>query len=162
MTGWTTADIPPQHGRLAVVTGATGGLGYETALALAQAGAETVLASRSDTKGLAALERIRAAHPGANVRFEKLDLASLRSVAACADRLLAANQGIDLLVNNAGVMAPPRRQETEDGFELQFGTNYLGHFALTARLLPLLRRAAKPRVVNVSSVAARAGRHRPR
>ncbi len=158
MTGWTTADIPPQHGRLAVVTGATGGLGFETALALAGAGAEIVLASRNETKGAAALTKIRAAHPGAIVRFELLDLASLRSVATFADRLLAADRGIGLLVNNAAVMAPPQRQLTEDGFELQFATNYLGHFALTARLLPLLRRGPDARVVNLSSVASWQGK----
>ena len=156
MTGWTEADIPSQHGRLAVVTGATGatgGIGYETAFALARHGAEVVLASRNDRKGAAALQRIRAAHPGAGVSFESLDLGSLRSVAACAERLLAAGRGIDVLVNNAGIMALPHRQETEDGFERQFGTNYLGHFALTARLLPLLR-GRKARVVNVSSLAS--------
>jgi NAD(P)-dependent dehydrogenase (short-subunit alcohol dehydrogenase family) len=158
MTGWTIADMPPQHGRLAVVTGATGGLGFETAIALAAAGAEVVLASRNDSKGAEALEKIRAAHPAAQVRFEQLDLASLRSVAACADRLLAADRGIDLLVNNAAVMALPRRRETGDGFEQQFGTNYLGHFALTARLLPALRRGTRTRVVNVSSLAAWQGR----
>lgn len=155
--GWSTAAIPPQHGRLAVITGATGGLGYETALALAAAGAEVVLAGRSAGKGAAALARIRAAHAGSAVSFELLDLASLGSVAEFADRLLAAGRGIDLLVNNAGVMAPPRRQESQDGFELQFATNYLGHFALTARLLPLLRRGSGPRVVNLSSVAAHRG-----
>jgi NAD(P)-dependent dehydrogenase (short-subunit alcohol dehydrogenase family) len=152
--GWTRADIPSQGGRLAVVTGATGGLGYETALALAAAGAEVVLAGRNDAKGADALARLRAACPAATVRFERLDLASLASVAAFADTLLAADRGIDLLVNNAGIMAPPERRETADGFELQFATNYLGHFALTARLLPLLRRAGAARMVNVSSLAA--------
>lgn len=154
MTGWSAADIPPQHGRRAVITGATGGLGFETALALAGSGAEVVLASRDAGKGAAALARIRAAHAGALVSFEPLDLASLRSVANCADRLLAAGRGIDILVNNAAVMAPPRREATEDGFERQFATNYLGHFALTARLLPLLRRAARARVVTLSSLAS--------
>lgn len=147
-------EIPSQSGRLAVVTGATGGLGYETALALAGAGAEVVLASRSDTKGADALARLRAAHPGAAVRFERLDLASLDSVAAFAERLLAESRGIDLLVNNAGVMALPERQVTVDGFERQLATNYLGHFALTARLLPLLRRVPGARMVGVSSLAA--------
>jgi NAD(P)-dependent dehydrogenase (short-subunit alcohol dehydrogenase family) len=151
---WTTVDIPPQSGRLAVVTGATGGLGYETALVLAAAGAEVVLAGRNESKGAHALARIRAAHPGATARFERLDLASLDSVAAFAETLLAAGRGIDLLVNNAGVMAPPERQVTVDGFELQFATNYLGHFALTARLLPLLRCVPGARMVNVSSLAA--------
>ncbi|MBK1721184.1 SDR family oxidoreductase [Thiocystis violacea] len=151
---WTTADIPSQDGRLAVITGGTGGLGYETALALAAAGAEVVLAGRNDSKGANAVARIRAAHPDATARFERLDLASLASVAAFAEVLLAENRGIDLLVNNAGVMALPGRQVTVDGFERQFATNYLGHFALTARLLPLLRRVAGARMVNVSSLAA--------
>ena len=152
--GWTTVDIPSQSGRLAVVTGATGGLGYEAALALAAAGAEVVLAGRNDSKGANAVARLRAAHPGATVRFERLDLASLASVAAFAQTMLATGRGIDLLLNNAGIMAPPDRQLTVDGFELQFATNYLGHFALTARLLPLLRRVPGTRVVNVSSLAA--------
>ncbi len=152
--GWTTVNIPSQSGRLAVVTGATGGLGYETALALATAGAEVVLAGRNDSKGARALARLRAVHPDASARFELLDLASLASVTAFAEKMLAAGQGIDLLVNNAGVMAPPKRQLTVDGFELQFATNYLGHFALTARLLPLLRSIPGSRVVNVSSLAA--------
>ena len=154
MKGWTAADIPSQSGRLAVVTGATGGLGYETALALAGAGAEVVLAGRSDHKGAIALARLLATHPGATARFERLDLASLASVAHFAETMLAGGRGIDLLVNNAGVMAPPVRQLTVDGFELQFATNYLGHFALTARLLPLLQRVPGARVVKVSSMAA--------
>ena len=152
--GWTRGDIPSQSGRLAVVTGATGGLGYETAQALAGAGAEVILAGRNEAKGANALERLRAAHPDATVRFERLDLASLASVAAFADKLLVAGRGVDLLVNNAGVMALPQRRETIDGFELQFATNYLGHFALTARLLPLLRCVNAARMVNVSSLAA--------
>jgi len=152
--GWTTVDIPSQSGRLVVVTGATGGLGYETARALAAAGAEVVLAGRNDSKGANALARLRAAHPEATARFGRLDLASLASVAAFAETLLAAGRGIDLLVNNAGVMALPERQVTADGFEMQFATNYLGHFALTARLLPLLRRVPGARLVNVSSLAA--------
>ncbi len=153
MTGWTTADIFSQHGRLAVVTGATGGIGYETAFALAAAGAEVVLASRDPAKGRAALARIAGALPAATVRFEVLDLASLRSVGDFAGRLLAGGRGIDLLVNNAAVMGLPRRRESEDGFELQFATNYLGHFALTGRLLPLLRRGGQARVVNLGSLA---------
>lgn len=152
--GWTTLDMPSQQGRLAVVTGATGGLGYETARALAGAGAEVVLAGRNESKGAAALARICAAHPGARVRFERLDLAALDSVANFAERLLAEDRAIGLLVNNAAVMALPHREATVDGFERQFATNYLGHFALTARLLPLLRRAPRARVVNVSSLAA--------
>ena len=154
MAQWTTADIPDQTGRSAVVTGA-GGLGYETALALARANAEVILAGRSAEKGAASVDRIKAQVPQANIRFEDLDLASLASVAAFANRMAAQHGTLDLLVNNAGVMAPPHRRATTDGFELQFGTNYLGHFALTAHLLPLLRAARASRVVEVSSIAHR-------
>jgi len=155
MAKWTTNDIPPQKGKLAIVTG-TGGLGYETALALAAAGAETIVAGRNETKGRETIRKILALSPRAAVRFEKLDLADLASVAAFAGRMLAADRPIDILVNNAGVMTPPQRQSTVDGFELQFGTNYLGHFAMTARLLPLLR-GNGARVVQVSSGAHRMG-----
>jgi len=158
MTGWTIAEMPSQAGRLAVITGATGGLGFETALALAGAGAEIVLTGRNPAKGAEALARLRAAHPGANARFGWLDVASLESVAAFAQTMLAEGRGVDLLINNAGVMALPQRQLSADGFELQFATNYLGHFALTARLLPLLRRAPAARVVNLASLAAHHGR----
>lgn len=147
--------IPSQAGRTAVITGATGGLGYETALALAAASADVVLTGRNAKKGEAALAAIRKAHPAARIRFEHLDLASLASVSAFAARLAESAGSIDLLVNNAGVMALPERAETEDGFELQFGTNYVGHFALTGRLLPLLRRGTAPRVVSLSSIAHR-------
>ena len=157
MSAWAFSDIPPQQGRSAVVTG-TGGLGYETALALARAGGDVVLAGRNPDKGAASVARIKAAAPAARIVFESLDLASLASVEAFAGRLLAERPGLDLLVNNAGVMTPPSRQTTRDGFELQFGTNYLGHFALTARLLPLLRQGHAPRVVNVSSMAHRTGK----
>jgi len=143
---------------LAVVTGATGGLGYETAQALAGAGAEVVVIGRSAEKGRDALRRIEAAVPAGRVRLELADLASLESISACAARLLASGRPIDRLINNAGLMAPPMRATTADGFELQLGTNFLGHFALTARLLPLLCRALSPRVVTVSSVAHRIGR----
>lgn len=159
MADWTIKDIPDQSGRLAVVTGATGGLGLETALALAGAGAEVVLAARNPGKGREAVALIRARHPQANVRFEQVDLASLASVNAFADRLLAAGRPIDILVNNAGVMALAKRQTTADGFEMQFGTNYLSHFALTARLLPLLA-AAKAHVVQLASIAHKGGRIR--
>jgi NAD(P)-dependent dehydrogenase (short-subunit alcohol dehydrogenase family) len=154
---WSLQDIPSQKGKFAVVTGATGGLGYETALGLAQAGAEVILAGRNDTKGADASRRIMAVAPEVKVRFEKVDLASLASVRAFADRLLAQGHSIHILVNNAGVMAPPKRLTTEDGFELQFGTNHLSHFALTARLLPLLRKAREPRVVTVSSLMHKMG-----
>jgi NAD(P)-dependent dehydrogenase (short-subunit alcohol dehydrogenase family) len=154
MTKWTQADIPAQHGRTAIVTG-TGGLGFEDALALARAGASVVIAGRSGAKGAEALSRIRAAVPSAQVRFEHLDLASLATVAAFAARISERHEAVEILINNAGVMVPPHREVTADGFELQLGTNYLGHFALTAHLLPLLRKNA--RVVSLSSVAARAG-----
>lgn len=157
MTHWTIHDLPSQRGRRAIVTG-TGGLGFQTALALAQSGAEVTLAGRNAEKGAASVATIRAAVGGASIRFEVLDLASLRSVAVFGDRMLDRLEGVDLLVNNAGLMMPPVRSTTEDGFELQFGTNYLGHFALTARLLPLLRRGRKPRVVSLSSLAHRSGR----
>ena len=154
---WTLADMPPQTGRYAIVTG-TGGLGYETAVALAGAGASVLVAGRNAAKGAEALARIRAAHPAAEVAFEPLDLASLADIAAFALRTQAAGRPIDLLVNNAGVMMPPHRSLTSDGFELQFGTNHLGHFALTGRLLPLLRQGRGPRVVAVSSGAHNMGR----
>lgn len=157
MTGWTIADIPPQGGRTAVITGATGGLGYETALALAGAGAAVVLTGRNDAKGQDATQKIRGQFPDANISYQTLDLASLASVADFAARFAAAHASLDLLINNAGVMALPKRQTTADGFEMQFGTNYLGHYALTAHLLPLLRRGNQPRVVNLSSLAHRSG-----
>jgi NAD(P)-dependent dehydrogenase (short-subunit alcohol dehydrogenase family) len=159
MATWTTANIPDQTGKLAIITGATGGLGLETALALAGAGAEIILTGRNQSKGQAAEALIRQHHSGANLRFEFLDLASLASVAAFADRILAAARPIDILINNAGVMAIPKRETTQDGFEKQFGTNYLSHFALTAKLLPLLK-AASARVVQLSSIAHRSGKIR--
>jgi NAD(P)-dependent dehydrogenase (short-subunit alcohol dehydrogenase family) len=150
MASWSTADIPPQDGRRVIVTG-TGGIGYETALALAAAGADVVLAGRDPSKGHASVARIQAHAPGARIAFEALDLASLASVADFAARMARRLPALDLLVNNAGVMMPPTRRTTADGFELQFGTNHLGHYALTARLLPLLRAGRAPRVVTVSS-----------
>jgi len=157
MTAWTTADIPPLNGRTAVITGATGGLGYETALALAAAGAAVTLTGRNDAKGRNAIQRIRAQFPDAKVAYETLDLANLASVADFAARFAAAYASLDLLINNAGVMALPTRQATTDGFEMQFGINYLGHYALTAHLLPRLRRGNQPRVVNLSSLTHRWG-----
>jgi NAD(P)-dependent dehydrogenase (short-subunit alcohol dehydrogenase family) len=139
-------SLPSQAGKLAVVTGANSGVGLETARRLAAAGAEVVLAVRTPAKGREAARQIAGAS-----RVEELDLASLASVSAFADRLLTAGRPVDLLVNNAGVMAVPDRRTTADGFELQFGTNYLGHFALTARLLPLLVAASAPRVTSLSS-----------
>lgn len=159
MDTWTSKDIPDLSGKLAIVTGATGGLGLETARELAAAGAEVVLAGRNPEKGAKAETAIREKTPHANVRFEQVDLASLASIAAFSDRLLARGRPIDILINNAGVMALPKRQVTADGFEMQFGTNYLSHFALTGRLLPLLI-AGKARVVQLSSMAHRGGRIR--
>jgi NAD(P)-dependent dehydrogenase (short-subunit alcohol dehydrogenase family) len=151
-----------QHtaGRLAVVTGATGGLGYEIALGLALGCTDIVLAARDEAKGRAAAGKIRSLAPRALVRFEKLDLANLASITAFASRLAALGRPLDLLVNNAGVMALPMRSITKDGFETQFGTNYLGHFALTGKLLPLLRMSKWPRVVQVSSLAHLCGKIR--
>lgn len=146
--------IPDLSGRLAVVTGASDGIGRVIATRLAAAGAELILPVRSAAKGEAAAEGIRRAIPGAAVSTRPLDLSSLRSVSALTEGLLAEGRPIDLLVNNAGVMQPPQRQLTEDGFELQFGTNHLGHFALTLGLLPLLAHA---RVVHQTSIAARSG-----
>ncbi|HMP62051.1 MAG TPA: SDR family oxidoreductase [Phenylobacterium sp.] len=138
------------------MTGAAG-LGFETARELARAGAHVIMVSRNATTGAEAVARILSEMPQASVRFEPLDLGSLASVAGFADRLRSQTEGLDLLINNAGVMTPQRRMETQDGFEIQFGTNYLGHFALTAHLLPLLVNAGQARVVTVSSIAARGG-----
>jgi NAD(P)-dependent dehydrogenase (short-subunit alcohol dehydrogenase family) len=156
MNSWSVTE--PQGGRLTVVTGATGGLGYETALELAGAGAEVLVAGRNSEKGSAAISNIRRVAPSAKVRFEMLDLASLASVRAFAAKMVANGRPLDLLINNAGVMNLPARRLTEDGFELQFGTNHLSHFALTGLLLPVLRKAEAPRVVNVSSLAHRGGK----
>ncbi|HEY8938644.1 MAG TPA: SDR family oxidoreductase [Cellvibrio sp.] len=156
MAQWTVSDIPSQRGRSAVVTG-TGGLGYEDARALAKAGCDVIIAGRNAAKGAAAVAKIRAELPFAIIRFEQLDLASLASIKDFSKRLRSQQDSLDLLINNAGVMVPPKRQETQDGFELQLGTNYLGHFALTAELLPLLMKGKNPRVVTLSSIAARDG-----
>ena len=151
-------DIPCQAGRVAIVTGATGGLGYETALALAGAHARVIVTGRNSAKGWAAVSAIRAAHPYSDVRFEALDMASLASIKAFSAKMRTHGHPVHLLVNNAGVMALPARRITGDGFEMQIATNYLGHFALTAQLLPLLVRGARARVVNLSSVAHRSAR----
>jgi NAD(P)-dependent dehydrogenase (short-subunit alcohol dehydrogenase family) len=155
---WSTKDIPSRAGKLALVTGATGGLGYETALELARAGATVVLTGRNADKGAAALARIKAEEPKANVSYESLDLSALGNVARFVEAFAAKHDKLDILVNNAGVMAPPQRETTRDGFELQFETNYLSHFALTARLLPLLIAAPAGRVVPLASIAARDGK----
>jgi NAD(P)-dependent dehydrogenase (short-subunit alcohol dehydrogenase family) len=154
---WTAERIPDQAGRTAVVTWSNSGLGLVSARELARAGAEVVLACRNTEKGEAAVESIREAIPAAAVGVEELDLSSLASVRAFAKRFAAAHESLDLLINNAGVMAPPRRQ-TADGFELQLGTNHLGHFALTGLLLGKLEGREDARVVTVSSVAHKVGR----
>ena len=149
---WTTADIPGQSGRVAVVTGSNTGLGLETALALAGAGAEVVMAVRNLDKGDAARQQIVEAHPEATVHLQALDLSSLDSVRTAAQSLLAEHDHIDLLVNNAGVMYT-EWQTTADDFEFQMGVNHLGHFALTMLLLDRLQETSGSRIVNVSSVA---------
>ncbi|MBX4893283.1 oxidoreductase [Rhizobium bangladeshense] len=151
---WTLDDMPPQKGRTILITG-TGGLGFEDALALAQAGGDVIVAGRNSAKGAEAVLRIKERAPQASVTLEIVDLASLASIEALANKLKETHDHIDVLINNAGVMTPPTRQTTKDGFELQFGTNYLGHFALTGHLLPLLMRAQDPRVVTLSSIAIR-------
>ncbi|HEV7711779.1 MAG TPA: SDR family oxidoreductase [Asanoa sp.] len=150
----TTFAAPDLTGRLALVTGASGGLGLGLATGLAAAGAEVLLAVRDTGKGDAALRQIRAEVPGAHVSLRTLDLAALSSVATLTDGLIAEGRPVNILINNAGVMAPATRHTTADGLELQFGTNYLGHVALTARLLPLLR-DGQARVTTVTSSAAR-------
>ena len=156
MSGWTAADIPAQAGRVAVVTGANSGLGLATARELARAGARVVMASRSAQRGATAEAHVKAAVPGADVVVESLDLASLASVREFAKNITTSYAAIDLLVNNAGVMAIPRA-ETVDGFEMQLGTNHLGHFALTGLLLPSMIGRAGSRVVTVSSTGHRVG-----
>ncbi|WP_439692237.1 SDR family oxidoreductase [Curtobacterium sp. SP.BCo] len=153
-------QIPDQTGRRIVVTGANSGTGKETATRLAAAGASVVLAVRTPSKGEDAAASIRAAHPHADVEVRELDLADLASVRRFADGVLAEDRALDVLVNNAGVMAPPKRFETVDGFELQLGTNFLGPFALTNLLLPALLRSPDARVATMSSIAAVPGRIR--
>jgi NAD(P)-dependent dehydrogenase (short-subunit alcohol dehydrogenase family) len=153
---WTAADIPDQSGRVAIVTGANSGLGLATARELTRAGATVVLACRSTAKAEQAAASIRTAVPRAALEVEALDLASLGSVHEFAQRRAGSGGALDLLINNAGIMAAPRRV-TVDGFESQFGTNHLGHFALTGLLLPALLRAPAPRVVTLSSGLHRSG-----
>jgi len=154
---WTPADIPDLSGRTAVVTGGNGGLGLVTAHELAAHGAHVVLAVRDQDKARTADEQIHARTPQASTEIVELDLGSLASVAKAADAILAGSERLDLLVNNAGLMAMPERR-TADGFEMQFGVDHLGHFALTAHLLPALLRAPRARVVTVTSTARFGGR----
>jgi NAD(P)-dependent dehydrogenase (short-subunit alcohol dehydrogenase family) len=157
MGKWTTADIPDQAGRTAVITGANTGLGYETAAALAAKGADVVLAVRNIEKGKAAADLISRRTPGASVTLQELDLSSLESIRSAADELRSKHDTIDLLINNAGVMMTPR-STTKDGFELQFGTNHLGHFALTGLLIDRVVAVPGSRVVTVSSTGHRFAR----
>lgn len=149
---WTPKDIPDLTGRTAVVTGANGGLGLVTAHELAAKGAHVVMAARDQEKARTAEEQIHARTPQASTEVVPLDLGSLASVQEAADRILGKQETVDILVNNAGLMAMPERR-TEDGFEMQFGVDHLGHFALTAHLLPALLRAERARVVTVTSTA---------
>jgi NAD(P)-dependent dehydrogenase (short-subunit alcohol dehydrogenase family) len=151
------ATVPDLTDKLAVVTGSNSGLGFGLARRLSTAGADVVMAIRNQAKGEAAIEEIRKTVPDAKLTIKPLDLSSLSSVAALGEHLNSLGRPIDILINTAGVMTPPERDTTSDGFELQFGSNHLGHFALTAHLLPLLQ-AAGARVVSLSSLAARRGK----
>lgn len=154
---WSESDIPDQTGRIAVVTGANGGLGLETARALAFRGAHVIMASRNQGKARAAEAAIRARMPAASIEIRELDLASLESVASLASSVIRDIERLDLLINNAGLMGIPE-QQTADGFEMQFGVNHLGHYALTARLLPLFVDTPGSRVVTVTSTARHFGK----
>lgn len=154
---WTTADIPDLKGKIAVVTGANGGLGLETARALAGAGAHVVMAARSQEKARDACRDIQFHHPEASLEIVQLDLGSLDSVRDAAATIVGSHPAVDILINNAGVMALPERKTT-DGFEMQFGVNHLGHWVLTCQLLPSLLAADAARVVTVTSTAHHFGR----
>jgi NAD(P)-dependent dehydrogenase (short-subunit alcohol dehydrogenase family) len=159
---WTAADIPSLSGKRVLITGANSGIGYRAALKLVRKGARVMLACRDRSRGEAALRRMQADSDGIEAEVVLLDLASLASIRGFAAQELALRRPLDLLINNAGVMAPPKRLETADGFELQFGTNVLGHFALTALLMPALQLAAdssgsRPRIVTVASIAHKRG-----
>jgi NAD(P)-dependent dehydrogenase (short-subunit alcohol dehydrogenase family) len=158
MSKWTPQQMPPQQGRLAIVTGANSGIGYQAARYLSRAGAAVILACRSREKGEAASAKIVAKQPSAKVEVRILDVADLDSVRRFAAEFLSEDKPLDLLINNAGVMAIPERRTTPQGFEMQFGTNHLGHFALTGLLLPALLRQPKSRVVTVASIAHKSGK----
>jgi NAD(P)-dependent dehydrogenase (short-subunit alcohol dehydrogenase family) len=158
MAGWSNDDIPDQSGRTILITGANSGLGIRCAEALAAKGAHVVMACRNEAKAQEARRGVAAVATGPEPTVVRLDLSSLASVRTAADEIAASVDGLDVLMNNAGVMAVPGRSETADGFELQFGTNHLGHFALTGLLLPMLAKADTPRVVTTSSNGHKAGR----
>lgn len=155
---WTAADIPSQSGKTALITGANSGIGYQTALELARHGAHVLLACRNAEKGSAALARLLSEAPDASAELVLLDVSSIADVKRFAAEYLSRHRTLDLLINNAGVMAFPKRQVTPEGFERQFATNHLGHFALTGLLLPALLAAPAPRVVTVASLAHRNGK----
>jgi NAD(P)-dependent dehydrogenase (short-subunit alcohol dehydrogenase family) len=152
---WTAQQMPSQAGKTALVTGANSGIGYQTAVELARHGAHVLLGCRNAEKGQAALLRLQGEAPGASVEVVALDMASLQSIRGFATEFAARGKALDMLINNAGVMGFPKRELTVDGFEGQFGTNHLGHFALTGLLIPQLLAAAAPRVVTVASIAHR-------
>lgn len=154
---WSLVDMPSQEGRVFLITGGTSGIGYESAKALAAAGAQVVIAARNPERGKEAIASIQQQTPNARVQFEAFDLADLASVRTLGERLNATLPRLDGLINNAGIMEPPERGISADGFEMQFAINYLGHFVLTAQLLPLLQKADAPRVVTLSSIAAARG-----
>ncbi|OUM73478.1 short-chain dehydrogenase [Pseudomonas caspiana] len=154
---WTAADIPSQRGRIILITGGTSGMGYEDALALSRAGAQVIIAARNPERGEETITRIRQEVPNASVQFETVDLANLDSVRSLADRLKGRLSRLDVLINNAAIMSPPQRGTSADGLELQLATNYLGPFALTGLLMPLLRQSDDARVVSLSSIAAARG-----
>ena len=158
MSKWTPRQIPSQQGRLAIVTGANSGIGYQTVRYLARAGAAVILACRNAEKGEAARANIASEYPNANLQLRVLDVADLDSVRNFAAEFLNEDKALDLLINNAGVMALPERQVTRQGFETQFGTNHLGHFALTGLLLPALLRQPGSRIVTVASIAHKGGK----
>lgn len=155
---WTAAQMLPQTGKTVLITGANSGIGYQAALELARHGAHVLLGVRNSAKGQQALQRLLREIPSANAEIVELDIASLQSVHSFAESFVSRGEALDILINNAGVMALPTRELTPDGFERQFGTNHLGHFALTGLLLPALSRALAPRVVTVSSLAHRNGK----
>ncbi len=155
---WTAEQIPSQAGKTALVTGANSGIGYQAAVELARHGAHVLLGCRNYAKGQAALDRLLREAPGASAELVELDMASLSSIRAFAGDFAKRGIALDLLINNAGVMALPKRELTADGFERQFGTNHLGHFALTGLLMPQLLTAPAPRVVTVASLAHRNGK----
>src|SRR6185437_5320644 len=163
MSNWTLADIPSQAGKRILITGANSGIGYHAAFTLARKGAHVVMACRDRSKGEAALARITTEAPGTSTELAIFDLASLASIHDFAERELEQRRPLHVVINNAGVMAPPQRLQTADGFELQFGTNVLGHFALTGLLFPALQQAAAessepPRIITIASIAHKRGR----